>query len=258
LDTEFDINTSGTVSCVSLQADGKIIIGGDFTLVGGTKRNHIARLNPDGTLDKDFDPDTDFSVYNVLVQSDGRVVIGGFFTRVGGILRNRLARLLNESASQILTVPDASRIQWLRGGASPEAQIVSFEISTVSGTNWLPLGRGTRVIGGWELTGLTLPANGIVRARARVPNGNSSGLIEARVSFPSVPLLLLSPVMAADRFRFLLPTTSGLNYQVQFAPALMDMPPWTTIREVNGDGTTNEMAFPASTPAGFYRVLANP
>jgi len=34
-----------------VQADGKILVGGDFTTLGGQTRNRIGRLNTDGTLD---------------------------------------------------------------------------------------------------------------------------------------------------------------------------------------------------------------
>ena len=57
----FDPNANGPVRVVVVQPDGKILIGGDFTTLspnGGASvtRNHIARLNPDGTLDTAFDP----------------------------------------------------------------------------------------------------------------------------------------------------------------------------------------------------------
>ena len=39
---------------LAVQADGKIVIGGDITSIGGTTRNWLARLNPDGTLDTSF------------------------------------------------------------------------------------------------------------------------------------------------------------------------------------------------------------
>ena len=57
----FDPNANGPVYVVVVQPDGKILIGGDFTTLspnGGppVTRNHIARLNPDGTLDNAFDP----------------------------------------------------------------------------------------------------------------------------------------------------------------------------------------------------------
>lgn len=39
---------------VAVQADGKIVICGAFTKVNGQKRHHLARLNPDGSLDDSF------------------------------------------------------------------------------------------------------------------------------------------------------------------------------------------------------------
>jgi beta-propeller uncharacterized protein DUF5122 len=52
--------SSSYVRVVVVQPDGKILIGGDFTTLspdGGVAvtRNHIARLNADGTLDTAFD-----------------------------------------------------------------------------------------------------------------------------------------------------------------------------------------------------------
>src|SRR5437773_10385955 len=57
----FDPNANGTINVVVVQPDGKILIGGAFTTLspnGGAAvtRNHIARMNPDGTLDTAFDP----------------------------------------------------------------------------------------------------------------------------------------------------------------------------------------------------------
>jgi hypothetical protein len=51
----FDPNANGAVHVVVVQPDGKILIGGDFTMLmpnGGVAvtRNRIVRLNPDGTL----------------------------------------------------------------------------------------------------------------------------------------------------------------------------------------------------------------
>ena len=53
---------ASTPAAVSLEAiagvqpDGKVVIGGDFTQVDGYARNHVARLNPDGSLDTSFNP----------------------------------------------------------------------------------------------------------------------------------------------------------------------------------------------------------
>ena len=47
------------VYTTSIQSDGRIIIGGDFSTYNGTARNRIARINADGTLDATFNPVTD-------------------------------------------------------------------------------------------------------------------------------------------------------------------------------------------------------
>ena len=50
----FDPNPNGIVSVAVVQPDGKILIGGTFTTLspnggGAVARNHLARLNADGT-----------------------------------------------------------------------------------------------------------------------------------------------------------------------------------------------------------------
>ncbi len=88
------LGANDTVWSVALQTDGKVIIGGDFTMVGGVARNHIARLNTDGTLDTSFDPGTgaDGTVNAVAVQTDGKIIIGGEFATVAGASRSGVAR----------------------------------------------------------------------------------------------------------------------------------------------------------------------
>jgi uncharacterized delta-60 repeat protein len=97
----FDPNVNGAVRVVVVQPDGKILIGGEFTTLspnGGptVTRNHIARLNPDGTLDTAFNPNANDIVRSIAVQADGKVLAGGDFNgpnSIGGQTRNRIARL---------------------------------------------------------------------------------------------------------------------------------------------------------------------
>lgn len=89
---------NGTVAATALQADGKVVIGGSFTDVGGAPHNRLARLNADGTPDTGFTPDVNDTVNCVLVQPDGKIVIGGPFNLVNGVARNRIARL-NENGT---------------------------------------------------------------------------------------------------------------------------------------------------------------
>ena len=96
-----------------------------------------------------------------------------------------LARLANDAAIHILTTPTNTRVQWARGGAGPEVEQVTFELSTNGGTSWNALGTGTRIADGWERTGLSL-GFGQIRARGRTIGGGlngSSGLVEQTAAF---------------------------------------------------------------------------
>jgi uncharacterized delta-60 repeat protein len=99
LDMAFDPNVdsaNSSVFSIALQTDGKILVGGLFTSIGGQARRHIARLNPDGTLDTAFDPSpdgTDSRVVDIAVQTDGKILVGGVFTTIGGQTRSNLARV---------------------------------------------------------------------------------------------------------------------------------------------------------------------
>ena len=81
------------VDSMAIQADGKIVIGGEFTVAGAFTRNHIARLNVDGSVDGTFDPNANGDVLCLVLQSDGKIVLGGGFTTLGGAPQNRIARL---------------------------------------------------------------------------------------------------------------------------------------------------------------------
>jgi len=84
------------VRSISLQPDAKVLIGGDFTVVEGAARGHVARLNADGTTDVTFMSNlagANGLVYSTALQRDGKILIGGLFGMVNGIRRRGLARL---------------------------------------------------------------------------------------------------------------------------------------------------------------------
>src|SRR3990172_1754243 len=97
LDATFDPGTGANawVHSLAIQADGKILIGGNFTQYNGTGRNYIARINTDGSLDATFDPGTGANawVHSLAIQADGKILIGGNFTQYNGTGRNRIARI---------------------------------------------------------------------------------------------------------------------------------------------------------------------
>jgi uncharacterized delta-60 repeat protein/uncharacterized repeat protein (TIGR01451 family) len=103
VDLTFDtsnLGLDGTVWAVSPQSDGKVVIGGDFTVVGGLSRSRVARLNADGSPDTTFNPGlgANNTVYTVLVQGDGNILVGGAFTQFHTALHHGLTRLLSSGA----------------------------------------------------------------------------------------------------------------------------------------------------------------
>jgi uncharacterized delta-60 repeat protein len=98
LDTSFNPNANNFVFSIAVQADGKVLLGGQFTTLspnGGAAvtRNRIARVNQDGTLDTPFNPNANSFVFSIAVQTDGKILAGGQFTNVVGMARNFIARL---------------------------------------------------------------------------------------------------------------------------------------------------------------------
>jgi len=102
LDNTFNPSTGsdGIVAPVTIQTDGKILLGGDFTSYNGVSRKNIARLNSDGGLDASFNPGTGANslIQSIAIQTDGKILIGGDFTSYNGIARNRIARLNSDGS----------------------------------------------------------------------------------------------------------------------------------------------------------------
>ena len=90
---DFNPGASGWVGSLAVQTDGKYLVGGDFTNLGGQPRNYIGRLNADGTLDNTFNPGASFRVLSLAVQADGKILVGGLFTTLGGQPCNYLGRI---------------------------------------------------------------------------------------------------------------------------------------------------------------------
>jgi uncharacterized delta-60 repeat protein len=97
-DPAFNIGTgpSATVWGSVIRADGKILIGGDFTAYNGTSVPRLALVNADGSLNTTFNSGgagANGLVYRVLLQPDGKILICGAFTTYNGVARSGLARL---------------------------------------------------------------------------------------------------------------------------------------------------------------------
>lgn len=88
--------TRGVVlKAAALQADGRLVVAGNFSLVNGLPRRGLARLDESGKPDPSFDAGTGVAspVYALAVQPDGRILVAGRFDSVQGQPRTALARL---------------------------------------------------------------------------------------------------------------------------------------------------------------------
>ena len=173
LDPGFQGGVSGAVSCLALQADGKVLVAGDFTVLGGQACTNLGRVQSDGTLDTTFNPgavgpNTAVALLATFaLRPDGSILVGGSFAMLDETPCPGIGRVDNTGpATEALTF-DGSTISWLRGGTAPDVWRTTFEAST-NGADWVALGAGTYIPGGWQLTNVTLPPNARIRARGFV------------------------------------------------------------------------------------------
>jgi uncharacterized delta-60 repeat protein len=89
-----------TVHAMALQPDGRIVIGGAFTELGGQQINRIARLMPDGSLDSSFDAGSgaDYTVMSLDISANGQILVGGLFDSFNGHPVYGVARLNHDGS----------------------------------------------------------------------------------------------------------------------------------------------------------------
>lgn len=85
-DTSFNIGSgfNGDVNTISVQSDGKIIVGGDFTIYNNITSRGYVILNPNGTIAETSSSIFSstllgYYIYSTYIQSDGKILIGGGF-----------------------------------------------------------------------------------------------------------------------------------------------------------------------------------
>ena|GEM_PF-1511822 len=140
IDTSFNPGANGSISAILLQQDGKILIGGSFTTVGGAARSRIARLNSDGSLDTSFNPGANDTVRAFALQKDGKIVVAGSFTMLGGggtgtVQRRSIARLNEDGSLDTSFDPGADN--------TINAVVIQADGKIVVGGDFRGLGGGT-------------------------------------------------------------------------------------------------------------------
>jgi uncharacterized delta-60 repeat protein len=141
VDRLFNPNANSSVYTLAVQPDGRILIGGSFTTIGGVTRNNIARLNADGTLDTAFNPNAGSYVYALTVQADGKILVGGWFTTMGGVTRNRIARLNADGTLDTAFNPNANHYVYSLVVQADGKILVSGEFTTMGGATRFRIAR---------------------------------------------------------------------------------------------------------------------
>ena len=129
------------VSSLTLQSDGKIIVGGNFeTLNGVNIPDYLVRLNTDGTVDSTFSTNlgTGFSgeVRSTILQSDGKILVGGVFTTLNGVnIPDYLVRIntdgtVDGDAPPTLTILGSNPASVIKGSSYSDAGATASDISS--------------------------------------------------------------------------------------------------------------------------------
>ena len=96
---------NGLINAITQQADGKILVGGEFQRANGVLKDKVVRFNADGTLDTNFVLDSGIfpnqrnftnSVKAIATQTDGKILVGGDF---GGLSTNPQPALVRLNAN---------------------------------------------------------------------------------------------------------------------------------------------------------------
>jgi len=108
LDKEFITpKVTGRIRTMAIQAEGKIIIGGNFSSVNGITRYNLARLKANGELDVLWNAgeglsggyhDYDAPIETLVALPDGKLLVGGTYTSMGGLERISISRLNSDGS----------------------------------------------------------------------------------------------------------------------------------------------------------------
>jgi len=147
---QYGSGLNGEVRAIAVQSDGRIVVGGGFTMYDGTVCGGLIRLLPDGQPDPEFVAGTgsNATVWCIAESSDGGCFVGGEFTEWNGQPIAFLAHLLS----------DGSLDSAYPNGASPNGPVLA--LSSTSDDRLLMGGMFTAVG--------TFPRNRIARL---LPNG---------------------------------------------------------------------------------------
>ncbi len=188
----------GVVYAVAVQPDGKIVLAGSFTSVGGTTRNRVARLDASGGLDTGFNPNVNGTVNAIALQADGKIILGGAFTSIGFSTFNRIGRLNADGSRDTAFNPNINGNVLALAVQADGRILVGGDYSSVGGT---PRSHLSRLLGDGTLdTDFAPGANDRVRGFALQPDGRMlvAGNFDVMAGVARVSLARLNASGSAD------------------------------------------------------------
>lgn len=219
------LQSPALVRTVVQQPDGKYVVGGNFTEIGGLAAGYVARLNTDGTADASFTAAAQASdeVMALALQPDGKVLVGGSFERLAGSARVSLGRLLPGGALDagfapnfVPTVFGQSNVRLI--ALQNDGRILINGLLTEAGT---PLSISTKLLCLNSVTGqrdTSFPASYNVNTLLVQPDGNIVVAAANAVNGSQYPIIRLLPSGTPDP-SFVLTSTTGTtpNFITQLA-----------------------------------------
>lgn len=142
------VGVSSFVRALLIDANGDLIVGGQFTTAGGITVNYVARWDNNLGGWSPLGSGMNGTVYALAMDAQGRIIAGGDFTVAGGVAANRIAIWdgnswsplgsgMNSTVRALAVAPNG---HIYAGGAfnSPASFIARWD-----GTSWNPVGGGT-------------------------------------------------------------------------------------------------------------------
>jgi uncharacterized delta-60 repeat protein len=140
---------SDVVNRIAIQADGGIIVGGNFVSYNGVTANRIIRLNSDGTKDAQFATGSAFgdnSVRDVKI-SGNKILVGGSFTSYNGSPVAGIVQLLADGSKDLSF--NLSNVSLING------TLFTVESIEVESSGKILVGSNKALLGGRNISGLT-------------------------------------------------------------------------------------------------------
>ena len=177
LDTTFaPVGMDEGVLALALQSDGKILAGGDFTLVNYVSRQRLVRLlGEDGSVDPTFNAAANGSVRSLAVQEDGSILLAGAFTAVNGVVRNHIARLKSNGVLDTAFDP----------GYGTDHPVFAMAAATVGSERKIVLGGAFTLVNGFTRKGVAVLNNDGSVDAAFDPGTGANGVVYAVAVYPT-------------------------------------------------------------------------